>query len=168
MVGGGQGAVRAEGHGKDRAGPAGEHEDFMTRARVPDPHGLIPAGSGDEPAVRAECHVGHGAGVPAQGKQFLTGGRVPDFPRVVPANGGEAMAVGTEGYPDDMVEVPGEDQGLPVRDATFEGRAVRDLEDATRSATPDAPGEPETIGADREALGPTAKDPQLERFLSRC
>jgi hypothetical protein len=171
MVGGGQGAavrVRAEGHAKNRAGPAAERADFLTRARVPDPRGLIPAGGGDAPAVRAEGHVREGGLVPAQGKLLLAGGGVPDLPRLVPANGGEAPAVGAEGHPDDIVGVPAEDQGLPVRAATLQGRAVRDLEDATGGATPGAPGEPEAIGADRQGLDPSAEDAQLERFLSRC
>src|SRR5262249_25639404 len=156
MVGGGQGAaVRAEGHAKDRAGPTGKREDFLTRARVPDPRGLIPAGGGDEPAVRAEGHVREGGRVAPQGQLFLACVGAPDLPRLVPANGGKAPAVGTEGHADDIVEVPAEDQGLPVRATTLQGRPVRDLEDATRCATPGAPGEPEAVGADRQGLDPS-------------
>src|SRR5262249_43433509 len=59
-----------------------------------------------------------------------------------------------------------EDQGLPVRVATLQGRAVRDAEDG--GATRGTPGEPEAVGADRQGLDPGAEDPQLERFLSRC
>ena len=89
-------AVVGKAHGVDRALVAFQGGDFFARRYVPEPHGSIPAGGGEQALIGADIQTENFRGVALQFEQAPGGDQIPDLDGAIIACRGGTLAVGKE------------------------------------------------------------------------